>query len=124
MSEHSHPEESTLQHQLAPALQLQEKSWRRFRALRAVAIAGAILLVVVGGALLLVLQVQSRDIAKDVESCITPGGACYERSTAQVERTKELQADVEELRAEVDRVVVLLCAQQPDAVECEDVRTP
>lgn len=96
--------------ELPPAV-VRDVAQRRYRIAKGIAITMAVLALLVGGAMLLVLSLEARDTSANVESCLVPGGDCYERG----ERRRLQDAETQEL---VRDIKVLLCNEQPTADIC------
>lgn len=89
-------------------LERDERERRHLGKARFVLAGAALAFVVTCGALLLVLLLETRDTALDVESCIAPGGDCYERSV-------EVQRGAEERQLLLEQVLRVLCEQDQTA---------
>jgi hypothetical protein len=100
----------------APVERLVSAQRRYLLARRIMGTALLVLGITVAG-LLLVLSLQTRGIAQGVESCVVPGGVCYDRATrSSVENTQNLQV-TRENRDAIRRILAILEREYPDAAE-------
>lgn len=95
----------------------QQRAERAYRLARAWLSGLVALLVVVVIALLVAVTLQTRGIASSVESCITPGGDCYERSIVGQQQRLENLEQAESNGEHLERVLAILRVQFPEAYE-------